>query len=297
MLDIIRVYFLIIGNISDFSREAILRFFLFLDLMSAVLEKMKEKMNLQGLSPKTRKNYLYHVKRFLQYLEKNSFKISSTPVKRYFLGLVEVYDVNTVRQIRAALSYFFKVEGISLFIEDIPSPKRKKLLPKVVAREELQEIIKRIKNLKHKLIIVLLYSSGLRVSEVVSLRRTDINVQNNSILISQGKGKKDRYTLLSKKAKVLLTQYLCETTFSSPYLFEGRKGKYAVKSVQEILKKASTRHLTPHMLRHSFATHLLEDGVDIRFIQKLLGHSKLETTSIYTHVASRDFLKIKSPFD
>lgn len=95
-------------------------------------------------------------------------------------------------------------------------------------------------------------------------------------------------------------KYLCETDFNTKFLFEGRKGKYSIKSVQEILKKASKelgKHVTPHMLRHSFATHLLEDGVDIRYIQKLLGHSKLETTSIYTHVAKKDFLKIKSPLD
>lgn len=262
-----------------------------------MLEKMREKMLLQGLAVKTRKNYLYHVKNFLKYLDKNSFKISHTPVKRYFLGLVEVYDVNSIRQIRAALQYFFQVHGLEIFIEQIPTPKRKKLLPKVVSRKEIGQIISRTANVKHKLIIILLYSSGLRVSELVNLKRTDIDVEKKAIFISQAKGKKDRYTILSEKARVLLLQYLCENEFTTRYLFEGRKGKYTVKSVQQILKKASARNITPHMLRHSFATHLLEEGIDIHYIQKLLGHSKLETTSIYTQVASKDFLKIKSPYD
>jgi len=257
-----------------------------------------ERMVLEGLSPKTKKNYLYNISRFLGWLNKNSQFISETSVKRYFLSIIEMYDVSTVRQIRASLIYFFKVNNIKLHIDGIPNPKRKKLLPKVLSKDEIELILNNISNLKHKLIIMIIYSSGLRVSEVVNLQRSDII--NNSILIRQGKGKKDRYTILSRKVKDLLIKYLCETDFRTKYLFEGRNGKYTVKSVQEILKKASkslNKNVTPHMLRHSFATHLLEQGVDIRYIQKLLGHSKLETTSIYTHVASKDFLKIKSPID
>lgn len=263
-----------------------------------MIVKTSERMVLEGLSVKTRKNYLYNISKFLSWIEKSSLFISDTPVNKYFLSINEIYDVNTVRQIRASLVYFFKVNKIEITIDDIPNPKRKKQLPKVLSKEEIDKILNNILNLKHKLIVMILYSSGLRVSEVVNLHRSDIN--RDSILIRQGKGKKDRYTILSHKVKDLLILYLCETTFETKYLFEGRNGKYTVKSVQEILKKASKnldKNITPHMLRHSFATHLLENGTDIRYIQKLLGHSKLETTSIYTHVANRDFLKVKSPFD
>lgn len=260
--------------------------------------KTSEKMVLEGLSRKTKKNYLYNISKFLLWVKNNSQSISYTPVKRYFLGLSEIYDVNTIRQIMASLKYFFKVNNLDVEIENIPAPKRKKQLPKVLSKEEILTIINNTKNLKHKLIILLLYSAGLRVSEVVNLKRSDLDTTSNKILISQAKGNKDRYTILSNKVKELLTKYLCETSFKSKYLFEGRNGKYTIKSIQEILKKASiNKHVTPHMLRHSFATHLLEQGTDIRYIQKLLGHSKLETTSIYTHVASKDFLKVKSPLD
>jgi site-specific recombinase XerD len=263
-----------------------------------MLNKTSEMLILEGLSRKTKNNYLYNISRFLKWINENSLFIAQTPIKRYFLELSKSYDVNTIRQIRASLVYFFKVNKINLNIDEIPNPKRKKQLPKVLCKKEIQLILNNIKNLKHKLIIILLYSSGLRVSEVVNLYRLDIS--QNSILIRQGKGKKDRYTIISIKAKKLLMKYLCETNFKTNYLFEGRNGKYTTKSVQQILKKASKnlkKNITPHMLRHSFATHLLENGTDIRYIQKLLGHSKLETTSIYTHVANKDFLKIKSPFD
>lgn len=262
-----------------------------------LLQKVKEQMILQNFTQKTKKAYLYNIDKFLTYLEKNSLNISQTPIKRYFLGLHEIYDVNTIRQIRASIIYLLKILNINITFDEIPSPKRKKLLPKVISKEEIQQIIKQTKNIKHKLIIILLYSSGLRVSEITNLKKSDINTSNNTILIKQAKGRKDRYTILSKKAKSVLTEYLCQTTFKSHYLFEGRNGKYTVKSIQEILKKSSPNNITPHMLRHSFATHLLEAGTDIKYIQKLLGHSKLETTSIYTHVANKDFLHIKSPFD
>ncbi len=262
-----------------------------------LLQKVKEQMILQNFTQKTQKAYLYNIEKFLIYLQKNSLNISETPIKRYFLGLHEVYDVNTIRQIRASILYLLKLLNMNIQFDEIPSPKRKKLLPKVISKQEIQQIIKNTKNIKHKLIIILLYSSGLRVSEITNLKRTDMNTNNNTILIRQAKGRKDRYTILSNKAKSVLTEYLCQTTFKSQYLFEGRNGKYTIKSIQEILKKSSPNHITPHMLRHSFATHLLEQGTDIKYIQRLLGHSKLETTSIYTHVANKDFLNIKSPLD
>ncbi|MGM5483632.1 MAG: tyrosine-type recombinase/integrase [Nanobdellota archaeon] len=263
-----------------------------------MLIKMSEMMVLEGLSVKTKKNYIYNVSRFLDWVKKNLLFISETSLKRYFLYINQKYDINTTRQIRASLIYFFKINNIKINVEDFPSPKRKKQLLKVISREEINIILNNISNLKHKLIIIFIYSSGLRVSEVVNLYRSDIS--QDSILIRQGKGKKDRFTIFSLKAKKMLMDYLCKTDFKTKYLFEGNKGKYTIKAVQEILKKASkplNKNITPHMLRHSFATYLLENGTDIRFIQKLLGHSKLETTSIYTHVANRDFLKIKSPFD
>lgn len=265
--------------------------------VNEIVKLLVEDMKLRNFSPKTIKNYSYNIRKFLLYLHKNSLNIDENSVKRYFLFLSSKYDINTIKQIRASVLYFLNYYGIKLNPKIFPPSKRKKLLPKVVSRKEISDMIKRTRNLKHKLVIIFLYSSGLRVSEVVNLKRKDVDVVHNKILVRQGKGRKDRYTLLSSKAKTYLSKYLLETNFKSDYLFEGRNGKYSVKSVQEIVKKSSAMHVTPHMLRHSFATHLLEDGISIRHIQKLLGHSKLETTSIYTHVAKKDFLNVKSPFD
>lgn len=145
-----------------------------------------------------------------------------------------------------------------------------------------------------------MYSSGLRLQELVNLKREDIDFDRSLINVKKGKGKKDRITLLSDSIKNDLLKYYSKYEFKTKYLFEGRNGKYSKKSVQEILNKLGKKvgiKITPHMLRHSFATHLLENGTDIRYIQKLLGHSDLRTTEIYTHVANSDIKNIKSPLD
>ncbi|MBT7238018.1 tyrosine-type recombinase/integrase, partial [Candidatus Woesearchaeota archaeon] len=133
-----------------------------------------------------------------------------------------------------------------------------------------------------------------------NLKRKDLDPDRKIIYVNQGKGKKDRITLLSEKLNKELFAYICKNDFKTEYLFEGRKGKYSKKSVQKILDSAGTKtgfKVTPHMLRHSFATHLLESGVDIAYIQKLLGHSDVKTTEIYLHVSNKNLEKIKSPLD
>jgi len=267
-----------------------------------ILIKLSEELNLRGFSKETKKSYTYNISKFLNWIKLNSLNISNENVRRYFLYLHDKkYDTNTIRLIQASLSFLFKnVIKKEIKYDTIPRPKSKKQLPKVLSKEEIQIILNNTKNEKHKLIISILYSSGLRLSEVINLKREHINIYNDTILIKQAKGKKDRITMLSKKVKEQLTKYLLNTNFKTQYLFEGRCGKYSKKSVQEILKKSSAnlnKHITPHMLRHSFATHLLEAGTDIRIIQKLLGHSKLETTTIYTKVANNLLEKVVSPFD
>ena len=270
--------------------------------ISKDLVKLNEELKLRAFSPQTKKSYTYNITKYLEWIDKYSLNHSNETVRRYFLYLHnKIYDVNTIRLIQASMLFFFKnVIKRDIEFDTIPRPKRKKELPKVIPKEEIKIIIKNIHNQKHKLIISFLYSSGFRLSEIINLKRNDINIFDNIILVKQGKGRKDRITLLSEKIKPELTKYLLENKFKSDYLFEGRNGKYTKKSVQEILKKASksiNKHVTPHMLRHSFATHLLEAGTDIRYIQSLLGHSKLETTQIYTKIAKNKLKNIKSPFD
>lgn len=267
-----------------------------------IMEKLAEEAKLRGLSPRTLKTYSYNCNQLLGWLEKTSKKPDYNSVREYFLLLNEKgYDSSTIRLIRASVEFLFKtIFEDRICLSMIPLPKKKKTLPKLLTKEEINFIIKNTENLKHKLVISLLYSSGLRVSELINLKRDDLIPEKNLIHIKQAKGNKDRYVILSEKVKKDTLKYLLATHFETSYLFEGRGGKYSIKSIQKILEKNSKilkKKVTPHMLRHSFATHLLEQGTDIRYIQKLLGHSRLETTSIYTHVAKIDHLNIKSPLD
>ena len=270
-----------------------------------LLKKLIEEIKLRGYSRDTLKTYVFTVERFLIWLNKKDLKLGKKNIREYFLILEPKYDTNTIRLTRAAILFFLRnVLKLNIELnlnEIIISPKKKKTLPKVFSKNEIIKIFNSVKNKKHKLIMIILYSAGLRLSEVINLKRENINFENNIILIENAKGKKDRVSILSKNIKDELSNYISENIFHTKFLFEtNRKAKYSKKSIQEILKKSSkviNKHVTPHMLRHSFATHLLEDGTDIRYIQTLLGHSKLETTQIYTKVAKHKLENIKSPFD
>jgi len=252
-----------------------------------VLIKTSEKIKLLGFSPRTNKSYLYNISKFMKWYNKPLKYTQKEDIEKYILFLINKnLEENTVRISIASLNFIFKhiLNKNIVNVEKIPRPKRKKLLPKVSNKEEIEFIIDNIKNTKHKLIIITIYSAGLRLSEIINLKREDINSTKNTIRIKQSKGKKDRITILSKKLKEKLFEYICKTNFKTKYIFESRRGtKYSKSSIQRILSKAAkplNKHVTPHMLRHSFATHLLEQGTDIRLIQKLLGHSKIETTTI-----------------
>ena len=269
-----------------------------------LLIKLSEELRLRGYTKDTKKTYTYHISKFLLWTKHNNSKrISSKLIRDYFLFLdTKKLDTNTIRLIRSSLEFFTKnILNYNIELETLPRMKRKKQLPKTLTKPEIETVVNNIKNEKHKLMIEILYSSGLRLSELINLKQNDINPQNNTIHIKSGKGKKDRITILSQKTKNKLFDYILKSKFKTNYLFETqRKTKYTKKSIQNILEKASNplkKKVTPHMLRHSFATHLLEDGIDIRIIQKLLGHSQLETTTVYTKVATNNLMNIKSPYD
>lgn len=251
--------------------------------MNYFIDNKINEMKMKGFSKKTINLYVFYYKKF------KSTKLSRD---NFILDMINKnYATNSIRLASAAIKYF---TGNS---SKIQLPKKRKRLPIVLSKIEIIKIINSTNNMKHRLIISILYSSGLRVSELINLKPNDINLIDNTIQIKNSKGKKDRITILSKKVKSMLNKY--ET---GKYVFMGRNGKYTSRSVLEIVKIASNKaninkNVTPHTLRHSFATHLLENGMDIRYIQKLLGHSRIETTQIYTHVAKNEYLKIKSPFD
>ncbi|OUR95616.1 integrase [Flavobacteriales bacterium 34_180_T64] len=213
------------------------------------------------------------------------------------------YSISKQRQFISSLK-LFKIYFPDSNIESVAlvRPKKDRYLPTVLSRKEIIEIIRHTKNLKHRAIIALIYSCGLRISELIKMELMHIDVQRQQVLIKNSKGRKDRYVILAESFLPLLQNYII-TYRPNRYLFEGQKGGlYSAESVRHFLKKSCKsahimKRVTPHTLRHSYATHLLENGVDLRYIQSLLGHSRPETTMIYTHVAKKDLLAIKSPLD
>ena len=184
----------------------------------------------------------------------------------------------------------------------IERQRKENYLPEVLSEEEVVAILKAITNLKHKALIMTIYSGGLRISELINLKIRDIDSDRMQIRIQQSKGKKDRYTLLSKKTLITLRLYFKEYK-PKEWLFEGEGGgQYTDSSIYSIFKRALTtakitKKVSIHSLRHSFATHLLENGTDLRYIQNLLGHSSSKTTEIYTHITTKGFDQIKNPLD
>lgn len=204
--------------------------------------------------------------------------------------------------INAIKFYYEKVLGGKRRFYALQRPHRDKALPVVLSSDEVQRILNTVQNLKHKMILTLIYSSGLRISEAIQLKIKDIDSARMQIRIEQSKGKKDRYTLLSPKALDMLRKYYVQYK-PIDYLFEGQDTPmYSARSIQQILKASCQKagikkNVSVHTLRHSFATHLLENGTDLRYIQLLLGHESSKTTEIYTHLTTKGFDQIKSPLD
>lgn len=265
-----------------------------------------EQMKMRRYSQNTIKAYTSTLVRFLAFnADRKPDDIEPERIRKYILYLVEHTDVSASYQnqaINAIKFYFETVLGQSLEPIVIQRPRKEKKLPNVLSEDEVALIFKQIKNLKHKCIIYLIYSAGLRRSEVLNLKPTDIDSKRNCIIIRDAKGKKDRVTLLSQKALSLLREYYKQYR-PKEWLFEGAKGgKYSTTSLRKIFQRALERsgikkNVTLHSLRHSFATHLLERGTDLRYIQALLGHRSSRTTEIYTHITRKGFQNLKSPLD
>ena len=208
----------------------------------------------------------------------------------------------TQQQAICAFKFYYSTVLELAYDWDIIQPRKGRKLPTVLSQGEVIRLLKTVSNLKHRCILMLIYSGGLRLSELTNLQLKDINYDRRQIFIDSGKGKKDRYTLLSENCLQALQTYLKKYQ-PKLWLFEGQDGgQYSNRSVQAILRRAVVAsginpRTTVHTLRHSFATHLLEQGVDLRYIQDLLGHASSKTTEIYTHVTSSATDKILSPLD
>ncbi len=273
--------------------------------MSGILEEYKTMLQLKRYSSNTRKSYINAFQNFLVFFShKKIDDLKKNEIQEYLLSQLENGTSSSFQnlQINAIKFYYEKVLGRKREIYDLPRPKKEHKLPAVLSEEEIIKLFKQVSNIKHKAILYLIYSGGLRLSEVVNLKITDIDSKRNLILIRESKGKKDRTTLLSQALLELLRDYYREYKPEN-YLFEGQKGgQYSVRSVQNIFRMALSKsgikkHATVHTLRHSFATHLLERGTDLRYIQELLGHANSKTTEIYTHITKKGLDKIVSPLD
>lgn len=272
----------------------------------AELEKMKEQMQLENKAKNTIRTYLSQLKLFWMYFDtKLSHDISEDDIRRYLLYLVNERKVSESYHNQAINSikfYYERILGWQPKGYYVQRPVASKRLPTVLAKEEVQDLLSVLTNLKHKAALSLMYSAGLRAGELLSLRMADLDSDRMVILVRKGKGKKDRTTILSPKVLELLREYYLEYK-PKVWLFEGEKGgQYSQRSLQQVFQraKAAAGILKPggtHTLRHSFATHMLESGVDLRYIQALLGHESSETTEIYTHVSTRYLREIKSPIE
>lgn len=271
------------------------------------LENFRRWLRSKRYSDNTIKTYMEAAKSFLVFFKhKPSNTISNDDVILYNNDYILKNQLSASYQnqiVSAIKLYFTTIQDRKVEIESIHRPKREKVLPNVLSKEEVKLILESQHNIKHKAMLCLIYSCGLRRSELLHLKLDDINSKRNIVIIRQAKGKKDRIAPLSPKVLELLRVYY-KGYKPKVWLFEGQvKGQqYSEQSLQTVFKQAVykagiTKPATLHWLRHSYATHLLESGTDLRYIQELLGHSRSKTTEIYTHVSTHSLQQIKSPFD
>ena len=273
----------------------------------AQVEKFKRWMLSKRYSQNTIRSYSEALKSFLQFFnDQNPTEISNDDVILYNNDYIlkNHLSVSYQNQIVNAIKLYFKtIRNMVIEVDKIHRPKREKVLPNVLSKEEVKMILNALGNMKHKAMLCLIYSCGLRRSELLNLKFSDIDSHRNIVIIRQSKGRKDRIVPLSPTILEMLRDYYGAYK-PEVWLFEGQtKGEqYNGQSLQSVIKLAVLRAnikkpVTLHWLRHSYATHLLESGTDLRYIQELLGHSSSKTTEIYTHVSTKNLQQIRSPFD
>lgn len=275
------------------------------DKFELTVKEFRQELIIAGYSSKTLKMYLTYIKDMLKKIDKQVDEITTRDLIGYLADKKDGGVSNaTIGLIHAAMKYFFEeYKKNKLIMEDIKSPKRSKSLPKVLSKDEIKQLFKATRFGRNRLMLQFMYGSGCRVSEVVKLKVDDINLKERTANIRGGKGNKDRVIILSKNWIKDLKKYLKKKKIQSEFVFSKKNGKnLSTDTIQRIVRKSAnkagiTKHVTPHSLRHSYATHLLEAGTNIRYIQTLLGHSNLNTTQIYTNVASKQLKKVESPLD
>ncbi|MBL7777774.1 MAG: site-specific integrase [Chitinophagales bacterium] len=282
----------LLGNIYEVNR--------------APVKQMIEKLQLLGRSPNTIKTYTYEFAQLLYALKKHPVEeLGPERLRAYFLycaNELKLTESQIHSRMNAVKFYFEQVLKREKLFVDIPRPKKHSMLPKVIDKKDVAKMFAAMPNLKHRLMLKLCYGMGLRVSEVVALKITDIDSKRMLVQIERAKGKRDRYVNLPQSVLEELRAYFKQYK-PRYYLFEGQGGGlYSIRSVQAVFKQAMQRAnirkpVGIHGLRHSYATHLLEQGTDVRLIKELLGHKDVRTTLIYAHVSKRSLANVKSPLD
>ena len=265
--------------------------------MNGLLVKLKQELVLRNFTRSTVKSYMYEVRKLLEYSKDDG--LNEDVVKKYILRKLEKGNPSSVAHSVSIINFFFDV--ILKQKINLPRPRRNKTLPEILTIQEIKKLIEATSNIKHRVIIKLIYGSGLRVSEIVNLKKNTLLFDEDLIHIKLAKGNKDRFVKLPDSLREELVN-LCNL-FDGEFVFESnRGGKLTTSTIQAILKNSAKKariqkRVYPHLLRHSFATHLLEQGTDLRVIQKLLGHSSIKTTQIYTQISQASIKNIKSPLD
>lgn len=272
-------------------------------------ETVRRELRLRNYSHKTIKSYLSCLRSFVAYVKpKHPRQITDEGIRKYLLYLIEEKQMaaGTVNQVFNALRFLYvELYEMPFVIGKLPRPAKEHKLPDVLNEDEVLRIFNAVSNLKHRTMLMLAYASGLRVSELVRLRIEDIDGQRNLIHIRDAKGKKDRYTVFPQSLRTqLVTYWKTYKLGTSGWLFPGDTANkhLAARSIQAVVSRAIqasgiTKPVSMHSLRHSFATHLLEHGTDLRYIQALLGHQSVRTTEIYTHVSTKGIGQVRSPLD
>lgn len=270
-------------------------------MAQGLIEIMEQEMRLRNYSRRTIEAYTRVARDLFHLYRKPIRELHDEEIKRFLAGKLDKgCSSQTIALCANAINFIFREIYKQASFNPIRHPKKTHKLPEVLSREEIEALLQATNNIKHRTLLALAYGAGLRVSEVVGVRVADVDIAGKTIRVRQGKGKKDRISVLSDKIAEDLRK-CAEGKVGSAYLFESeRGGKLTTATPQKVfyqcLRKAGIdKPASFHSLRHSFATHLLENGVDVRYVQELLGHANIRTTQIYTHVTNPSIRNIKSP--
>jgi integrase/recombinase XerD len=264
------------------------------------LKNLETEIKIAKLSPYTIRNYLDFNKKLLEHTNKNPDEITQQDIKNFLADKMNDRASSSTIVFLSSVKFAYTALLNKDPTAGIKRPKSEKKIPEVLTKEEVIRLINSSSTKKSRLILQLLYSSGLRVSEIVNLRNQDLNLNENTGWVRAGKGKKDRMFFISKKLSKKLEKYI-EKRKDWNYVFS-QKNSLTTRNIQKIVQKAAAKaginkSVHPHTLRHSHATHLMDAGVDIRKIQQILGHASISTTQIYTHISNEQLKSIKNPLD